>query len=126
MGAEIFPGQCHCGAVRFEVEVERRVAYACNCSICFQKGFVHVIVPKERFRLLDGADMLTTYTFNTGAAKHTFCRRCGVQAFYTPRSHPDGVSVSLRSLGPEAFERFETEPFDGANWEASVGEISGY
>ncbi|MFN3201086.1 MAG: GFA family protein [Bradymonadia bacterium] len=123
---ETFSGQCHCGAVKFEVDVGQRVADACNCSLCFQKGFVHVIVPKDRFRLLQGAERLTTYTFNTGVAQHTFCDRCGVQAFYTPRSHPDGVSVNLRSLGPEIYETFTIRPFDGRNWEKVIGEIAGY
>ena len=53
-------------------------------------GFQHLIVPGSRFRLLAGADALTEYTFNTGVARHLFCRRCGVKSFYVPRSNPDG------------------------------------
>ncbi len=121
--SEAFDGACHCGALRFTVEVDAPVALECNCSICHQKGFLHVIVPRARFTLHQGADALTTYSFNTHTAKHTFCRVCGVQAFYTPRSHPDGVSVSLRSLGAAAFERFSIEPFDGRDWEANVDSI---
>lgn len=114
-----YAGGCHCGAVRFEVTVRRHVAFACNCSICKMKGFVHIIVPKADFNLLSGAGDLTTYTFNTHIAKHTFCRRCGVQSFYTPRSHPDGVSVNLNCLD-EGHAPFRIEPFDGRNWEDSV------
>ncbi len=121
---ERFEGGCHCGAVRFSVEVRELRALACNCSICFKKGFLHVIVERGAFEVLRGADALTTYTFNTGVARHTFCRHCGVQAFYTPRSHPDGVSVNLRCLdGEETFGRFTVEPFDGHNWESSVEAI---
>lgn len=118
-----YQGGCHCGAVRFAVEVDEHVALTCNCSICFKKGFIHVIVPRERFTLHHGAEALTTYTFNTGVAKHTFCRVCGVQSFYTPRSHPDGVSVNLRCLDGDVWGRFEIRPFDGQNWEQSVGAI---
>lgn len=121
--SEALEGGCHCGAVRFTVEVEALVALECNCSICLQKGFLHVIVPREAFTLHQGAEALTTYTFNTRTARHTFCSVCGVQAFYTPRSHPDGVSVNLRSLGDAAFARFTIEPFDGREWEANVDSI---
>lgn len=118
-----FDGQCHCGQVTFTVHTDDLTALECNCSICRMKGFVHIIVPRDQFTLHTGAEALTTYTFNTGVAQHTFCSRCGVQAFYTPRSHPDGVSVNLRSLDPDEAARFTVAPFDGANWEANVESI---
>ena len=66
-------GACHCGAVKFDVEAPADVEVDdCNCSICAMIGFLHLIVPKSRFRLLAGEDALTTYTVNTGTAKHTF------------------------------------------------------
>jgi len=117
-----YAGGCHCQAIRFEVVVRRHVAYDCNCSICKMKGFQHILVSRADFALLSGAGDLTTYTFNTHTAKHTFCRRCGVQAFYTPRSHPDGISVNLRCLDDEHLP-FRLEPFDGAHWESSVDRI---
>ncbi|MCA9547802.1 MAG: GFA family protein [Myxococcales bacterium] len=121
---ETFAGGCHCGRVRFEVDVAERTALECNCSICFKKGFLHLIVTRDRFRLQQGAGVLSTYRFNTGVARHTFCRHCGVQAFYTPRSHPDGVSVNLRCLDDRAaIAAFAIEPFDGQAWEASVDAI---
>ena len=74
-------------------------AHACNCSICYRSGGDQMIVPASRFRLTLRPRMpLTTYTFNTGAAQHTFCKHCGIKAFYTPRSNPDGFSVNLRCL----------------------------
>ena len=72
--------------------------HECNCSMCRMVGFQHVIVPADRFRLLQGQEEITTYTFNTGVAKHTFCSQCGVKPFYTPRSNPDGFSVNLRCM----------------------------
>ena len=63
------------------------------------KGFDHVIVPERGFRLVKGSlDGLTVYTFGTGVAKHMFCPMCGVEAFYRPRSNPDGWSVNLRCI----------------------------
>ena len=116
-------GACHCGAVRFHVRPKERVAYECNCSICTKKGFLHVIVEAERFELLSGSENLETYTFNTGTAKHHFCRHCGMHPFYVPRSHPDGFSANLRCLPPELMAEFEVRPFDGRNWEASIDQI---
>jgi len=114
----IHRGGCHCGAVRFEVEAPAVLeAYECNCSICAKTAFLHLIVPEARFRLLSGADRLSTYTFNTGVAKHLFCRDCGVKAFYRPRSNPEGWSVNARCLDPGTVERLELKPFDGRDWE---------
>ncbi|MBW4491636.1 MAG: GFA family protein [Oscillatoria princeps RMCB-10] len=116
-------GGCHCGAVRFQVIVDQYEAVECNCSICTKKGFLHLIVPAERFTLLQGEDVLTTYTFNTGTAKHTFCRICGIHAFYRPRSHPEGYSVNVRCLDGDLLSRFGITPFDGANWEQSIEQL---
>ncbi len=87
-------------------------------------GFQHVIVPGSRFHLLSGAADITTYTFNTGVAKHTFCKHCGVKPFYTPRSNPDGISVNLRCLQQQP-PRVELEPFDGQNWEQHAQALAG-
>lgn len=79
-------GGCHCGAVRFQVLAPKRLhVYNCNCSICMKKQNKHFVVPKSKFTLLQGEDNITTYTFNTRQAQHTFCKTCGVQSFYTPR-----------------------------------------
>jgi hypothetical protein len=118
-----YEGGCHCGAVRFRVLVAEHEALDCNCSICAKKGFLHLIVPRERFTLLAGEDALATYTFNTRTAKHTFCRTCGIHAFYTPRSHPDGVDVNVRCLDGDVPSAFRVVPFDGRRWDESVGAI---
>jgi hypothetical protein len=114
-------GGCHCGAVKFEVDAPARlVVHDCNCSICNMTGYWHLIVPAGRFRLLQGADHLHTYTFNTGAARHLFCRTCGIKSFYVPRSNPDGYSVNARCLESATIEGIEVEPFDGRHWEQSA------
>jgi hypothetical protein len=116
-------GGCHCGAVRFKIEITSKEAIACNCSICTKKGFLHLIVPPENFTLLSGDDILSTYTFNTGIAKHHFCRKCGIHAFYRPRSHPDSYDVNLRCLDGNVLSEFTITSFDGANWEDHIHEI---
>ena len=124
MKRETLSGRCHCGAVAFEVDAPRPLRVLdCNCSICAKAGFLHLIVPRSRFRLLRGADNLSTYTFNTGVAKHTFCRTCGMKPFYTPRSHPEDVDVNARCLEPIPAD-MAIEPFDGRNWEAAAPGIA--
>lgn len=120
---ETYEGGCHCRAVRFRVDVETHDALDCNCSICRMKGFLHLIVEAERFTLLSGSESLTTYTFNTGVAKHMFCRVCGIQPFYRPRSHPEGWDVNVHCLDGDARSKFRIVPFDGENWEANVATI---
>ena len=107
-------GGCHCGAVRYEVLAPEEIeAKECNCSICRMTGFLHLIVDAERFRLTKGADKITTYTFNTGTAKHHFCSVCGIKSFYVPRSHPDGFSVNVRCLDEVDIARLSPRPFEG-------------
>ena len=123
----IHRGGCHCGRVRFEIRAPARLeASACNCSICARVGgFLHVIVPPERFRLLQGGEELLAYRFGTGAAEHLFCRVCGVKSFYVPRSHPDGFSVSARCLDPGSVESLRVTPFDGEHWEDAIHTLRG-
>ena len=115
-------GGCHCGRVRFEVVAPTSVQVTeCNCSMCTRAGYLHLIVPKERFKLVSGADALTTYQFNTGTARHLFCSVCGVKSFYVPRSHPDGYSVNARCLDEGTLEDMIIVRKDGKNWEQTYG-----
>lgn len=117
-------GGCHCRAVTFEVDAPAIImASDCNCSICRMTGYLHLIVPRSRFRLLQGADELSEYKFNTGTARHLFCRYCGVKSFYVPRSNPDGYSVNVRCLDAATIGRVEVEPFDDNERETSEAKI---
>lgn len=111
-------GGCHCGRVRFEVDAPAELeVQLCNCSICSMTAYLHLIVPKARFRLLEGNDELTTYSFNTGVAQHHFCATCGIKSFYVPRSNPDGISVNARCLEPATISGIHITDFDGRDWE---------
>jgi hypothetical protein len=116
---QTFEGGCHCGRVRFRVRGDLADVLDCNCSVCTKKGFLHLIVPPAQFEVLSGADELATYQFNTGTAKHTFCRSCGVQPFYVPRSDPDKIDVNVRCLDGVDIGSIHPTPFDGRNWEAA-------
>jgi len=120
----IYTGSCHCGAVKFEVEAAKKVVCQdCNCSICSKSGFLHLIVPKSKFKLLQGENHLTTYTFDSAEAKHKFCKICGIKSFYIPRSNPDGYDINVRCLEPQP-EELIIESFDGKNWEANAHKLS--
>ncbi|XP_045624607.1 centromere protein V isoform X2 [Procambarus clarkii] len=107
-------GGCHCGAVRFQVlGPHTPTVRDCNCSICVKKQNKHFIVPSSCFKLLQGHDSLTTYTFNTHTAKHTFCSTCGVQSFYIPRSNPDGYGIVPHCLDSGTVRKVKYEKFDG-------------
>ncbi|MDT7933642.1 MAG: GFA family protein [Sphingomonadaceae bacterium] len=111
-------GGCHCGRVRFACDPGGVPELLdCNCSICAKSGFLHLIVPAHRFRLLCGKVELTSYRFGTGTAVHLFCRTCGVKSFYRPRSHPDAFSVNARCLDTRLDATVRS--FDGRNWEQS-------
>jgi hypothetical protein len=117
-------GGCHCGAVVFEVDAPADLeAWECNCSICTMTGFLHLIVPANRLRLVRGAEALATYRFNTGVARHLFCRNCGVKSFYVPRSNPDGYSVNLRCLKRDTVRSVTVRPFDDRDRERSDAAI---
>lgn len=118
-------GSCHCGIVIVEVEAPAEIeAYECNCSMCSRTGFLHLIVPASAFRLVRGEKALSLYTFNTGIAKHYFCRHCGCRPFYVPRSNPDGFSVNVRCLAKETVCSVTVIPFDGRNWEDHAAGLS--
>ncbi len=119
-------GGCHCGRVRFAVDAPGRItALECNCSICRMTGFLHLIVPAARFRLLQGAEILSEYRFNTGIARHRFCSICGVKSFYVPRSNPDGIDVNVRCLDRAGIEHLHVELFDDADRERATAGIVG-
>jgi len=120
----IHNGGCHCRRVRWRVQAPSSVvAWNCNCSDCSMRGNTHFIVPSEKFELLgDSKEFLTTYTFGTHTAKHTFCKFCGITSFYIPRSNPDGVAVTFRCVDPGTLTHVEIKHYDGRNWESSYNQ----
>jgi hypothetical protein len=107
--------------VRFEVVAPAAISVTdCNCSVCARTAYLHLLVPKSSFKLMQGEEFLTNYRFNTGAAQHLFCKVCGIKSFYVPRSHPDGISVNARCLDEGTVTGMELRPFDGRNWEVST------
>jgi hypothetical protein len=93
-----YAGSCHCGAVRFEIDVEITDLYTCDCSLCRKRNALMTSVPEARFRLLQGADTLTLYQWNTRIARHYFCSVCGVYPFHRKRATPDHYAINVQCL----------------------------
>ena len=110
-------GGCHCGAVRYRVEADLDKVIICNCSICHKKGMVHHKVPEERFTLLQGADNLTLYQFNTRVGRHLFCHTCGIYCHHHAASTPDMISLNVNTLDEGLdLDAVEVVHFDGRAW----------
>ncbi|EKF42012.1 glutathione-dependent formaldehyde-activating protein [Nitratireductor indicus C115] len=76
-----YEGGCHCGAVRYNVEVDLANPITCNCSYCQKRGSILAFTPAENFMLEQGEDSLTEYRFNTKTIAHLFCSACGMESF---------------------------------------------
>jgi hypothetical protein len=111
-------GGCHCGAVRYEVEMDLAKVISCNCSHCGKKGMLLAFVPSEQFRLLSGGDNLTDYQFNKKIIHHLFCSTCGVQSFArgVDKDGKEMVGINVRCLDDVDLESITITPFDGKNW----------
>jgi hypothetical protein len=112
-----YQGGCHCGRIRFAVTTNLEKVIDCNCSMCMKKGFLHLIVEPEQFRLLSEPAAVTLYQFNTKTARHYFCPVCGIHSYYIPRSHPDKIDVNVRCLEGVDLQGLTIQPFNGREWE---------
>jgi len=115
MPASMQQGGCHCGAVRYSVEIDPTAeAITCNCSICGRSGSYLQFVPTDKFTLETGEDNLTDYQFNKHAIHHSFCKTCGIKSFARGQG-PKGpmVAINVRCLdGVNTFD-IPTKQFDG-------------
>ncbi|HEY0823828.1 MAG TPA: GFA family protein [Ramlibacter sp.] len=119
MTRKTYRGACHCGAVRFEADLDlAEGSYRCNCSICRRTRFWPAVARPEGFRLLKGEGELTEYLFNSRKNQHLFCRRCGVRPFGigndTPIGKMIGVNIGcLEGIPEEELARIPVTCVDG-------------
>lgn len=116
--AQAIDGACHCGAVRFRVQLTDglNTARRCDCSFCRMRGAVAVSAPLDGLTIVKGADRLVRYQFGTKTAVHWFCGTCGIYTHHRRRSNPDQLGVNLACLtGHSPFELTEVPVMDGQN-----------
>jgi hypothetical protein len=120
-------GSCHCGAVKFEVQVDATAGSRCNCTVCTKVGGLTGIVKPEAFRLLSGEQDLSYYEWGWKTAKRYFCKSCGVSCFgrgFLEQVGGDYVSVFFNALDDVDPADVKVTYWDGRhnNWEAGPRE----
>ena len=108
-----YRGSCHCGAVQFDIETEITELTMCDCSLCSKKNALMCTAHESGFKLLAGNDKLSLYQWNTGTAKHYFCKTCGIYPFHMPRAAPDQYSVNVACLDGVDMASLKINQFDG-------------
>ena len=91
-------GSCHCGAIKFEIDIDFTEFTKCDCSLCRKKNAVMAKVHESQFRLIQGDQNLGLYEWNTNTAKHHFCKECGIYTFHRKRVSPDFFGINVFCL----------------------------
>jgi hypothetical protein len=109
-------GGCHCGAVRFEVDLDLRAGGSmCNCTVCTKISAVGAIVKPAAFALLSGADALSTYEWGGKVSQRKFCKHCGVHCFGT--GHLDVLGGDFVSINLNCIDDFDRSTVEIAYWD---------
>jgi len=93
-----YQGSCHCGKVRFEVDMDLDHVRVCDCSLCRKRGALNHRVEDSDLRIANPLDELTLYQWHTRTAKDYFCPSCGILPFRRPRTAPEVWTVNVRCL----------------------------
>lgn len=117
MAVSTHRGSCHCGAVRYTVELDADApALSCNCSMCGRSGTLLQFVPPDNFKLEQGDGALKDYQFAAHAIHHVFCTTCGIKPFARGQG-PQGPMVAINVRCLEDVDTFKiaasAQQFDG-------------
>lgn len=114
---------CHCGAVVLELELPNGIENPrrCDCSICRRKGAIVASVPLSGLKIVEGAEFLREYQFNTKVARHFFCSVCGIYTHHQRRSNPEEYGFNIGCLeGVNPFKIHNVQVHDGINHPADA------
>lgn len=108
-----YSGSCHCGAVRFEIEAEPTEMTTCDCTLCVKKNALMIRIAQSALTITAGTADVATFQWNTGVARHHFCKRCGIYTFHRKRADPASFGVNVFCL--DGFDRSQipTRATDG-------------
>jgi hypothetical protein len=122
MTEQTYHGSCHCGAVRYEADIDfSKGTGRCNCSICTKLRKWGITIKPEQFRLIAGQEALSEYQFNTKSGHYRFCRHCGLHPFsdgYIEEIGGAFVSINIACLDdvpPQTLIDAPLTYFDGRN-----------
>ncbi|MBV8679945.1 MAG: GFA family protein [Aquitalea sp.] len=110
-----YTGSCHCGAVRFRLHAEPDALTTCDCSLCVKKNALMTRVHESQLELLSGIEALSEYRWNTGIARHFFCKHCGIYTFHRKRAMPDHYGVNIHCLDDFDYRHLPVCAAEGAN-----------
>ena len=115
---------CHCGTVRFRVRLtdEFNTIRRCTCSYCRMRGAIAASAALSDIEFEAGEDNLALYQFNTGTAKHYFCRTCGIYTHHQRRSNPNQFGINIACIADVSpFDFAAVEVMDGVSHPADSG-----
>src|SRR5438105_10739621 len=112
-------GSCHCNTVQFELDADITYGVQCDCSICKRKNAIMLRLPADKFRLIRGEEALSLYQWNTRAAKHYFCKHCGIYTHHQPRTRADMVGVNLGCIDDVDAGKLPVERLEGSKLSGS-------
>ena len=119
MALQTYHGSCHCGAVRYEADIDFDAGTGrCNCSICTKLRKWGTVIKPENFRLLSGEDNLSSYQFATKSGHYRFCRTCGLHPFsdaYIEQLGGAIVSINIACLDDVPPETLINAPLNWAD-----------
>ena len=93
-----YEGSCHCGEVKFEVDMDLDHVRVCDCSLCRKRGALNHRVEDSALRILTSLSDMTLYQWHTKTAKDYFCPICGILPFRRPRTAPELWTINVRCL----------------------------
>ena len=111
-------GSCHCGAVRYEADVDlSKGTFRCNCSICTKARAWFTFAGGEQFKLLAGESSLSSYQWTPpGRASpgldYRFCKTCGVRLYAT--GDAEFMGGRFYALAVATFDNVSTEELAAA------------
>jgi hypothetical protein len=109
-------GGCHCGAVRFEVELDLGAGGSmCNCTVCAKIAAVAAIVKPSAFALISGADSISTYEWGGKVSHRKFCKHCGVHCFAF--GHLDVLGGDYVSINLNCIDDFDRSAVTIGHWD---------